>query len=309
MGITQGTPSGGRSDEAAAPAAAVTQPQEAPDRDHDQRHADPAQNGIDGSPHQLIEGEDVGITSEEAGIPGERPEPEQNQQHAAKDQRAGQRDDQGREPQASDQGPLQQADQRANQQRRRDRAPPWPLGGDRLHELHRHDATDTGREARREIDLTQEQDEDLGHRQHHEHSTLLKEVDQVARREEEVVRADGGEDDGDEDQPQDHRKDATLARPQPGKPGSEPFAQGLGDDFRRDDDGRFGRGGRIDTRLRCFSSRHAAPCHSRPAPHDRGRRSSYTRPRSGDQKSRRGLPPPSGPDAGSRSDLQPRRHR
>src|SRR5579875_2507121 len=70
-------------------------------------------------------------------------------------------------------------------------------------------------ETGREIDLAEQQHEDLGHAEHHEHGALLEQVDDVAGGQE--LRVEPLEHDHDDDQGQDDRQDAavTALEPQP----------------------------------------------------------------------------------------------
>ena len=80
--------------------------------------------------------------------------------------------------------------ERAGQQGDDDGRPPRPVGRRRLHELHGDGRPDGADVADGQVDLAEQQGEDLGHGQHHEHRTLLEEVHDVAGGEEDVVRAD-----------------------------------------------------------------------------------------------------------------------
>ena len=78
-------------------------------------------------------------------------------------------------------------------------------------------AADAGDEPDRQVDLAEQQHEDLGHRQQHEHGSLDEQVDEVAGGQE--LRVEGLEDDRDEHQADDDRQDAALAGLDPREPG------------------------------------------------------------------------------------------
>ena len=67
--------------------------------------------------------------------------------------------------------------------------------------------------ADRKVDLAEQQDEDLADRQDDEHRALVEQVDEVARREEDVVRAHDLEDDRDGDEGDHDGQDAGVAAP------------------------------------------------------------------------------------------------
>jgi hypothetical protein len=73
------------------------------------------------------------------------------------------------------------------------------LGGQQLGRDH---SGDPCHEARREVDLTQEENEDLRHREQHEDRSLHEEVHDVAGAQE--LRVQRLEDDRDQDQSHDH---------------------------------------------------------------------------------------------------------
>ncbi len=102
------------------------------------------------------------------------------------DQQAAEGDDEGGHLEAGDQGPLEGADGRADQQGGDDRQPTTAVdaGRRRLHQFAHDHGPEPHDQADGEVDLAEQQGEDLGHRQHHEHRALLEQVDQVLCREE-----------------------------------------------------------------------------------------------------------------------------
>ena len=90
-------------------------------------------------------------------------------------------------------------------------------------------------EADGEVDLSQEQGEDLGHRQDHEHRTLLEEVDDVPGRQEDVMRAHHLEHDGGDDQAEEDREHPALAALDAEHLGAQILPQRLGQDLGRDE--------------------------------------------------------------------------
>ena len=79
---------------------------------------------------------------------------------------------------------------------------------------HDHPA-EAGDESDREVDLAEEQDEDLPHRQQAEDRSLDEQVDEVAGGQELVV--EGLEQDRDQDHPRDDGQDSALAGLDPGE--------------------------------------------------------------------------------------------
>ena len=75
------------------------------------------------------------------------------------------------------------------------------------------------------VDLSKQQGKNLGHGQDHDDRALLKQVHQVARGQKQVVWADGLEDEGDDDKPENDRQNAAIATPDPHHPATEPLAQ------------------------------------------------------------------------------------
>ena len=102
----------------------------------------------------------------------------------------------------------------------------------RLHELGDHDAAQPHDQADGKVDLPEEQDEDLCHRQQHVDGALLEEVDQILRRQELGVRDLEG--DSDYHDGQDHRQHTAVAAADPEPPGPQVLAQRLSEQLRRD---------------------------------------------------------------------------
>ena len=111
--------------------------------------------------------------------------------------------------------------------------------------MHPDDACEPRDIAGGKIDLTQQQHEDLGHAQDHEHSALLEQVDQVARREEDVARADDLKEDGDDSKAHHNGKHAGIAATNARPPCSEVLAERLGDDLGRNLERRHLRGNQL----------------------------------------------------------------
>ena len=111
-----------------------------------------------------------------------------------------------------------------------DRRPPRPPVS-RAREVGHDHAAEAGDEPDREVDLPEQQDEDLAHREQAEDRSLDEQVDEVAGGQE--LRVEGLEEDGDQDQSRDDRQDPALAGLDPGERGSEVLADGIGGDLGR----------------------------------------------------------------------------
>ena len=88
--------------------------------------------------------------------------------------------------------------------------PPRPAVGRAREVGHDHPA-EAGDEPDREVDLAEEQDEDLAHREQAEDGGLDEQVDEVAGGQE--FRVEGLEEDRDQDQPRDDGQDPGSRRP------------------------------------------------------------------------------------------------
>ena len=129
---------------------------------------------------------------------------------------------------------MQGADPRGGEKGDRDCRRPGPVGA-LLDELGHDDAAQAGDVARREVDLAQQQDPDLGHGQQHVHRALDEEVDQVAGREE--VRVQRLEQDGDEQEAADDGQGAGIPRPHAQDPRPDILAEALGDELGSGEEG------------------------------------------------------------------------
>ena len=87
-------------------------------------------------------------------------------------------------------------------------APPRPAVS-RAREVGHDHAAEAGDEPDREVDLPEQQDEDLAHREQAEDGGLDEQVDEVARGQE--FRVEGLEEDRDQEQSRDDRQDPALA--------------------------------------------------------------------------------------------------
>ena len=105
---------------------------------------------------------------------------------------------------------------------------------------HDH-AAEAGDETDREVDLAEQQDEDLAHREQAEDRGLDEQVDEVARGQE--FRVEGLEENRDQEQPRDDRQDPALAGLDPGDRGSEVVPDGVRGDLGRD--GELGLASRL----------------------------------------------------------------
>ena len=76
----------------------------------------------------------------------------------------------------------------------------------------------------------QQQDQRLGHRQHHVHGAQPEDVHEVARPQVGVLRGDDLEDDGDQHHRHDHGQHAAVAAADPEPPGPQVLAERLGED-------------------------------------------------------------------------------
>src|SRR5262249_43321212 len=93
--------------------------------------------------------------------------------------------------------------------------PPWPVQAGWLQRLGQHDAAESGNEPDRQVDLTEQQREDLSHRQHADQRGLDEQVHEVGGGEEmRVLRL---KDDRDEQEPGDHRQDTRVTPADPGE--------------------------------------------------------------------------------------------
>src|SRR5256885_7039553 len=119
---------------------------------------------------------------------------------------------------------MQRTNADAHQQPGQDGAPPGPFRRGRLYQLDGDRGADAAGVPDREIDLAEEDDEDLAHGQDHENSALLKEVDEISRREEHVIGADRLENDGNDEQGEDDRQDTAIPAADAREPGAEPFS-------------------------------------------------------------------------------------
>ena len=180
-------------------------------------HQDPADQRAERPPEDVVE--DDLVVERGVADADERPA-EDDDRHALQDQQPAESDDERRHPQPGHERSLDEADRGAREQRHDDRRPPRPVRAGRLHELGHHDAAEPHDQADGQVDLSEQQGEDLSHRQQHVHGALLEEVDQVLRRQE--LRVRDLEADGDHHEAQDDRQDAavTTADPDATRPGS-----------------------------------------------------------------------------------------
>ena len=118
------------------------------ERSDDDRHRDPALEWSDVSPHEVVEDPQVGSPAVEAGVSGERPEGEHDEQDPVEDEQAGEGHDERRKPEPGDQGSLGGSDDRTRQESDDDGRPPRPVRRGRLHELHRDRTADAVRRSR-----------------------------------------------------------------------------------------------------------------------------------------------------------------
>ncbi len=146
------------------------------------------------------------------------------------------------------------------QQGDHDGRPPRPVRRHRLHQLHGDDPAHHPDVADRKVDLAEQQDEDLGHAQHHEHRALLEEVHDVAGGQEHVVRTDRLEHDDDGHHPEQDRQHPALPAPDPLPGPVQVLAHRLGQDLRGDEGRDPLLGGRqVDHRIGWRRCRRCRP--------------------------------------------------
>ena len=136
------------------------------------------------------------------------------QEHALPEEEPGERDDERGQADPRDDRALEDADPGAGEQRGGDRGPPRPAVRRACEVGHDHPA-EAGDEPDREVDLAEQQDEDLAHREQAEDRGLDEQVDEVAGGQE--LRVERLEEDRDQDQPRDDRQDPALAGLDPGE--------------------------------------------------------------------------------------------
>ena len=130
---------------------------------------------------------------------------------------------------------MQGADRGGDEEGHDDGRGPRPVGA-LLDQLGHDNAPQAGNEARREVDLAQQEDEDLGHGQQHVHGALDEEVHQVAGREE--VRVQRLEEDGDDQEAADDGQDPGVAGAHPRHPRPHVLAERLGHELGGNGHGR-----------------------------------------------------------------------
>ena len=101
----------------------------------------------------------------------------------------------------------------------------------RAREIGHDHAAEPRDEPDREVDLPEQQDEDLAHREQAEDGGLQEQVDEVAGGQE--FRVEGLEENRDQEQPRDDRQDPGLAGLDPGDRGSEVVPDGVRGDLGR----------------------------------------------------------------------------
>ena len=132
-----------------------------------------------------------------------------------------------------------------------DRQPPRASSGRRgaAARAARDDAAEEAHVADREVDLAEQQDEALGHRQHDEDGALVEEVDQVLGRRNTWLGLTIVKTTATATRARIDRQDAASPLRTPGQPGAHVLAQRLGDDLRRDPTSTAGPPGQVGGRL------------------------------------------------------------
>ncbi len=211
-----------RGDEAGTPSLPVATPEGQAEHRDEHEHEDPTRERADVGARDVVD---------RVVLDRDRPAfAEDLQEYPLPEEEAGERDDERGQTDPRDDRSLEHADSRAGEERGRNCRIPGPAVGRAREVGHDHPA-EAGDEPDREVDLAEEQDEDLPHRQQAEDRSLDEQVDEVAGGQELVV--EGLEQDRDQDHPCDDRQDPALAGLEPRERGSEVLADGVSRDLGR----------------------------------------------------------------------------
>src|SRR5580700_9842521 len=216
---------GGRRGELAGPPAAVADHEQTAGQHHGHDHDDPADQRAHGAALDVVQ--HVAVQPDgPAGVGGGLVD--DVQQEAQPGQLAGQRDHEGRQPEPGDDDALDGAPDRGHGQADQHRERPRPGIRRHQHPAGEHRADRRG-EADRQVDLAEQQDEHLGHAQHHDPRGLGNQVDQVARGQEQGVAGLEVDDDG--HQAEQDGQEAAVAAAHPDQEDLGVLAERVGDDL------------------------------------------------------------------------------
>src|SRR5215469_7031540 len=216
QGDSDGRHAGRRSGQTLPSLPGRAQPQGRPGGSHHNGQGDPTDNRDDQALHQVIDNALVchrRVDAHCAVGPAE-----DDDENSGEQQESAQGHDERRNPEPSNERPLEGADHAAARERREYRRPPRPVGPRLLDELESNHAADKSDRADREVDLAEQQDYRLRHRQHHINGAQPEDVDEVARPQKCVLGGDYLEDDGDQHDGQNYGQDTAVATADPKPP-------------------------------------------------------------------------------------------